>query len=107
MFDITQEDEEDSLVGSINSDDAIAKISFFGPNLEFLFCHTTTENLSAWDFGVCRKRRKKEEREREREKEKEKERERERERKREKEKEKEKEKEAEIIVLFVLTHFRV
>lgn len=42
------EDEDDLLVHTINSDSSIAKLGFFGPDNDFLYCLTHTEDVCFW-----------------------------------------------------------
>jgi len=50
LYDITRPNEDDALVSVLNPDESISTVGFFGPNFEFLYCITHTEQLSLWSL---------------------------------------------------------
>lgn len=42
-------DEDDSIATVMNSESSVAKVGFFGPSYEYLYCNTHIESLYIWN----------------------------------------------------------
>eukprot|EP00002_Diphylleia_rotans_P004112 TRINITY_DN1296_c0_g1_i2.p1 TRINITY_DN1296_c0_g1~~TRINITY_DN1296_c0_g1_i2.p1 ORF type:complete len:343 (-),score=51.91 TRINITY_DN1296_c0_g1_i2:441-1469(-) len=49
FYNVTIEDLDESLIQVINTENAVSKMGFFGPNREFLFATTNVETFSIWN----------------------------------------------------------
>lgn len=47
-------DEDDSIATVMNSESSVAKVGFFGPSYQYLYCNTHIESLYIWNaVEVC------------------------------------------------------
>lgn len=53
MFDCRIPDEDDAIESILNVESAVSKIGFFGPQMENIFCLTSTETLDLWNINTA------------------------------------------------------